>query len=231
MIEVEVWSDVVCPFCYIGKRNFEAALKQAGLQNDVKVLYRSFELDPSAEKSQSISIFESLAKKYGQTIEWAKQANANVEQTGRAAGIEIHTGKIIPTNSFDAHRLIHLAKTHGRQSEMVESLFKAYFTDGKDIAKTEVLRKLAAEVSLPANEVAALFPETDLAGKQANSPSAHAKEPRFHDGVRADEMMAQQMGIRGVPMFVFNGEHGISGAQPVETFVELLKALQQKPSR
>lgn len=226
MIEVEVWSDVVCPFCYIGKRNFEAALKQAGLQNDVKVLYRSFELDPSAEKSQSISIFESLAKKYGRPVEWAKQANVSVEQTGRAAGIEINTAKIIPTNSFDAHRLIHLAKTHGQQSEMVESLFKAYFTDGKDIAKLEVLKDLAKEVSLPADEVVALFANT--APKDGGSPGT---QPKFHDEVRADEMMAQQMGIRGVPMFVFNGEHGISGAQPVETFVEVLKALQQTPSR
>jgi predicted DsbA family dithiol-disulfide isomerase len=226
MIEVEVWSDVVCPFCYIGKRNFEASLKQAGLQNDVTVLYRSFELDPSAEKSQAISIFEALAKKYGRPVEWAKQANVSVEQTGRAAGIDINTSKIIPTNSFDAHRLIHLAHSHGRQSEMVESLFKAYFTDGKDIAKTEVLRKLAAEVSLPTDEVTALFANT--APKDGGSSGPQLK---FHDEVRADEMMAQQMGIRGVPLFLFNGEHALSGAQPVETFVEVFKALQQTPSR
>ena len=94
-----------------------------------------------------------------------------------------------------------------------------------------MLTKLAAEVSIPANEVATLFPEADPSGKQADSPGAHTKEPRFHDEVRADEMTAQQMGIRGVPLFLFNGEHALSGAQPVETFVEVLKALQQTPSR
>lgn len=214
MMDVEIWSDVLCPFCYIGKKHFEAALKASGVSEQVNVVYRSFELDPSAQKSQSVSIYESLAKKYGRSVEWAKEANTSVEQTASKAGIEINTEKIIPTNSHDAHRLIHLAKHHGRQNEMVERLFKAYFTDGQDIAKAEVLRDLAKDVSLPPAEVDALIAST-----------------QFQNEVRADEMQAQELGIRGVPLFLFNGEHALSGAQPAETFVEVLKALQQTPSR
>lgn len=214
MIEVEIWSDVVCPFCYIGKKNFEAALSQSGLQEQVKVTYRSFELDPLAEKSQSISIYEALAAKYGRTVDWAKQANVSVEQTGRVAGIEINSRTIIPTNSLDAHRMIHLAARHDRQFEMIERLFKAYFTEGKDIAKAELLREIGLATSLPSKEVDAL-----LAGNL------------FQSEVRDDEMAAEQLGIRGVPLFLFNGQHAVSGAQPVEAFVEILTALQQKPSQ
>lgn len=210
MIEVEIWSDFACPFCYIGKRQFEMALEQFPKKDQVQVTFRSFELDPEAAKSQKISIYEVLAKKYGRDIEWAKKANQNVIQMGAQCGIQFEIEKIIPTNSFDAHRLNHLATENGLQDQMQEALFQTYFTDGKDIAQPEVLKAIGIKVGLKEDQI----------NKMLGSDE-------YTTEVRQDQEEAQEMGISGVPLFLFNRRFAVSGAQPAEVFV---KALEQASS-
>lgn len=203
MIDVEIWSDFACPFCYIGKAHFEKAL--SGFGQPVNVTYKSFELDPSAAKSQKVSIYEVLAKKYSQSIEWAKKSNERVKQMGSDAGLSINPEKIIPTNSFDAHRLSWLAKTEGLQAKIQNELFAAYFTHGLDIADPAVLKKIGVSVGLDAKRVDEVL-----------------NSDEFADAVREDEDEASQLGVQGVPFFVINRKYGISGAQPTEVFVQAL---------
>lgn len=207
VIQVEIWSDFACPFCFIGKRLFDKALQQFEHKSSVELIYRSFELDPRAEKSQKVSIYEVLAKKYGRSIEWAQQANQNVIAMGRENSIQFAIDKIIPTNSFDAHRISILARKKNLSLEWQEAAFAAYFTDGKDIADFNVLTDLAVQIGLDPSEV-----------QQILSTNANIEE------VRNEEAEAQNLGISGVPFFVFNRKFGVSGAQPSEVF---LKALQK----
>ncbi len=206
MIQVEIWSDIVCPFCYIGKRNFESALKQLKNSEQVEISYRSFELDPSAQKSQTQSIYQVLAKKYGKTIEWAKEANKSVVDTGAAVGLVFNMDNVIPTNSFDAHRVTQFALHQQKQNQLLEKLFSAYFTQGKDISDHGVLVEAATSVGLAKNDV-------------INVLSSDA----FAEDVREDEDMAREGGISGVPFFVFNRKYAVSGAQPPESFLEVFK--------
>lgn len=208
MIEVEIWSDYACPFCYIGKRNFDLALASFEKRDQVRVTYKSFELDPNAPKSQKVSINEMLAKKYRQTIEWAEQQNERVTQMAAKIGVTFNMDKIVPTNTFDAHRLSHLALKHNAQVAVQEELFKAYFTDGKDLADTSVLLEIAVKVGIDKSEA-----EDFLKSHVASND------------VRVDEDEAQQLGVTGVPFFVFNRESAISGAQPIEVFTQALSQL------
>lgn len=205
-MQVEIWSDFACPFCYIGKRNFESALQLEARGSEVEVVYRSFELDPRAEKSQRVSIDEVLAKKYGRSVEWAHKMNENVTATARSVGLTFATDNIIPTNSFDAHRLNHLAARFGRQASFQDLVFNAYFTEGRDIASSEVLKSLAEAAGLPGEEVEELL-----------DGDAHAID------VRNDEKTASEIGIEGVPFFLFDGTLAVSGAQPVEVFTDVFK--------
>jgi predicted DsbA family dithiol-disulfide isomerase len=205
-MKVEIWSDFVCPFCYIGKRRFEQAMQQLPNREDIEVIFRSFELDPQAEREMKIDVHDLLAAKYGMTREQAKAANENVANQAKAVGLTYHFDTVIPTNSFDAHRLTHFAAKYGKMNEMAERLFKAYFTDSKHIGKRETLSELAAEVGLDKEEAAAV-----LAGNE------------YSDEVRADEDEGHRLGIRGVPFFVINRRYAVSGAQPSEVFLEALQ--------
>ncbi len=209
MIEVEIWSDVVCPFCFLGKKNFEAALKAYDGPVKVNYVWRSFELDPNSAKSQSVKIYELLAKKYGRPVEWAKEMNQNLVQSGKAAGIDFNFDGIIPTNSFDAHRLLQFARTENKQNEVAELLFKAYFCEGKDIALQSVLTGIASEAGLDVARAKRVL-ESD----------------EFANEVRSEESEAQELGLTGVPAFVINRKYLVSGAQPVEAFLKVFKEAQ-----
>jgi predicted DsbA family dithiol-disulfide isomerase len=205
VIQVEIWSDFACPFCFIGKRRFDKALQQFEHKARVHQIYRSFELDPGAEKNQQVSIFEVLSRKYGRSIEWAHQSTQNVIEMGREDLIVFNMDKIIPTNSFDAHRISILARKKNLSLEWQEAAFAAYFTDGKDIADFNVLTDLAVQIGLDPSEVQELL-----------SANTNIEE------VRSEEAEAQNLGISGVPFFVFNRKFGVSGAQPSEVFLQAL---------
>ena len=204
-MKVEIWSDFMCPFCYIGKRRFESALEQFPHKDQVEVVYRSFELDPNASYKPGVSMDELLAAKYGMSVEQAKAANANVTQQAASVGHTYHMDRVIPANSFDAHRLVHFAAQHGKMKDMTERLFRAYFTDAENLEDKNLLADLAAEVGLEQEQAMAVL-ESDA----------------FQSEVRADEAAATKLGIRGVPFFVLGGKYAVSGAQPLEVFTDAL---------
>jgi predicted DsbA family dithiol-disulfide isomerase len=206
MMKIEVWSDFVCPFCYIGKRRLEEALEQFPHKEDVEVIFKSFELDPNSERNSGKTIHEALASKYGTSIEQAKKMNENMGQQAAAVGLDFQFDNMIPTNTFDAHRLAKYAKNAGKAPEMTERLLKAYFTQSQHIGSHETLLKLAEEVGLDRNESEAVLRSSD-----------------FENEVRADEEEARNIGVQGVPFFVLNRKYAISGAQPLEVFTNALQ--------
>jgi predicted DsbA family dithiol-disulfide isomerase len=199
-MNVEVWSDVVCPWCYLGKRRLEAALAELPERDQVTVIWRSFELDPAAPRRRAESAAEHLAAKYGMTPEQVAASWERLTALAEAEGLEYRLASTQGGSSFDAHRL---AKLGGEP--MVERLFRAYFTEGLPIGEPETLAELGRELGLPADEVDDL-----LAGD------------RFADEVRADEQRAAQLGIGGVPFFAIDERYGVSGAQSVEVLKEAL---------
>jgi len=210
-IYVDVWSDIVCPFCYIGKRNFEDAVKKAGLNGVVKVIWHSFELAPDAKTNPDASIYEELAKRKGWSHEQSKQIHQQMEQRAKESGLEYNFDQTIPANSFKAHRLLHLASMHHIQNEVKELLLKGYFTDGKNIDNDETLVEMGKNAGLKEDEIReALYSET------------------FENEVREDIENARKLGIQGVPFFVLNQKYAISGAQPVEVFVEALEKIKEE---
>jgi predicted DsbA family dithiol-disulfide isomerase len=206
MITVEIWSDVVCPFCYIGKRNFETALSKFGKKDDVRITWKSFELDPTAKYKKGKGIHESLAEKYGNTVEWAREMTAQVSRTAEKVGLKFAIDRTAPTNTLDAHRLIHLAAIHGLQDKAEERLFAAYFTEGKQIGDHTVLTELGKEIGLPEKEIADLF-----------------FGDNFTSEVRSDEEQAKEFGINAVPTFIINRKYAVTGAQPAEVFLKTLE--------
>ncbi|MEG8976873.1 DsbA family oxidoreductase [Priestia megaterium] len=206
-MKIEVWSDFVCPFCYIGKRRLEQALQQFAHKDDVQVEFKSFELDPNAPVNTGKTINEALAAKYGMTIEQAKQANEGIGQQAASVGLSFNFDDMKPTNTFDAHRLAKFAKAQGKEAAITEKLLYAYFTESKHLGEEETLVAVAEDAGLDREEARQI-----LADK-----NAYANE------VRSDEATAQQYGISGVPYFVVNQKYAISGAQPVETFVGALQ--------
>lgn len=207
-MKIEIWSDVVCPWCYIGKRRFESALADFPHRKDVEVIYRSFQLDPTTPSAVGASATDMLAKKYRISRERAEAMNARVSGLAAQEGLEYHLETARHANTFDAHRLIHFAASHGRQSEMKERLLRAYFTESADIGETETLTRLAGEVGLDAGAARAALESEDYAGD-----------------VRADERRAQMLGITGVPFFVIDEKYGVSGAQPAEVFAQALQEI------
>lgn len=208
-LRIDVWSDIACPWCFVGKRRLEAALQRFPHSAQVEVVWRSFELDSSAprEVDTSVSHAERLAKKYGMSVEQAKLRTEQLKQTARTAGIEFDFDHIRPGNTFDAHRLLHLAEKLGLQGAVKERFMLAYLTQGEAIGTPSVLQRLAVEAGLPVAEV-----------ERVLSSDAFGAE------VRADERQARELGINGVPFFVFDERLAASGAQPVEV---LLGALNQ----
>jgi predicted DsbA family dithiol-disulfide isomerase len=203
---IEIWSDVVCPFCYIGKRELERALAQFEHADQVQVTWRSFELDPDAPARSEHDMYGMLVSKYGGTREDAKARVDGVVQRARSVGLDYHMDKAVIGSSFDAHRLLQLAKTKGLGDAMKERLFRAYFTEGAHLADRPTLIRLGSEVGLDGAEVA-----------QVLSTSA------FTDAVRKDEQDARRVGVRGVPFFLVDGKYSVSGAQPSEVFLGALR--------
>jgi predicted DsbA family dithiol-disulfide isomerase len=205
-MNVEIWSDIACPWCYIGKRRFEAALAEFEHRDEVKVTWRSFELDPDAPPERTGDRAERLAEKYGMTVEQAREAERSLTQTAAGDGLEFHFETARGGNTFDGHRLVHLAAEHGLQDAMKERLLRAYFTEGELIGDHATLQRLAVEVGLADDEVAAML----------------ASE-RFAADVREDERTAGAFGISAVPTFVVDRALGASGAQPPDALLELLR--------
>jgi predicted DsbA family dithiol-disulfide isomerase len=205
-VNVEIWSDVVCPWCYIGKRRFEQALDRFPHADAVTVTYRSFELDPAAPTRREGTHDEHLARKYGLSVEKARQLNAQMTQTAAAEGLDFHFERMRGGNTFDAHRLLHLAADRGKQHELKERLLQATFTDGVPVADRDALVRLAAEVGLDADEARDVL-----------------ASDRYADAVRADERQAAAYGITGVPFFVVDGKYGVSGAQPADLLLQVLE--------
>ena len=204
-MDVEIWSDVVCPWCYIGKRRFEHALAAFAHREEVTVTWRSFELDPSARRTSEGDPVERLAAKYGMSRATAEAAQARVTANAATEGLDFHLDRARSGNTFDAHRLIHYAHSVGRQDALKERLMAGYFVEGAAIGEPDVLARLAVEVGL-------------------DEPGARAvlDGNAYADAVRHDELEARQLGISGVPFFVLDRAYGVSGAQPSELILGAL---------
>jgi predicted DsbA family dithiol-disulfide isomerase len=205
-MRVEIWSDVVCPWCYVGKRNFEAALSRFEHRDDVEVIWRAFELDPSAPAEREGDYVAHLARKYGMSVEQARKMIETMSATGAKAGVSLDFDRARPGNSFDAHRLIHLAGQQGVQDAVKERFLRATFTDGEPIGDRDALLRLAVEAGLP----------------QADAASVLANDV-FAAEVRAEESLALELGISAVPFFVIDRTFGIPGAQPPDVILGALE--------
>lgn len=210
-MKIEIWSDFVCPFCYIGKRRLEMALNEFEHKEEVELVFKSFELDPQSKKKFDESIHEIIAKKYGISVEQAKASNDQIAAQAKEIGLNYNFDDIKPTNTFDAHRLSHYAKTEGKMNELSERLLKAYFVEAMNISDYEVLTKLAEEVGLNGAKALEVL-ETGRYGAE----------------VRKDEEEASKLNITGVPYFVFNRKYAVSGAQPIEVFLRTLKEVKNE---
>jgi predicted DsbA family dithiol-disulfide isomerase len=204
-MQVEIWSDVVCPWCYLGKRRFEQALKSFDHRDDVEVIYRSFELDPSASTTETTPTVELLASKYGMSLQQAHDAQRQMEQRAAADGLEFRMDGLRSGNTRDAHRLLQLARVRGRQAELTERLHRAYFTEQASIFDHAALIGYAVDAGLDAGEASQV-----LASDQ------------YGDAVDADEATARSLGANGVPFFVIDRRFGISGAQPAAVMAQAL---------
>jgi predicted DsbA family dithiol-disulfide isomerase len=205
-MEIEIWSDVACPWCYIGKRRFEAALAQFEHRDDVRVTWRAFELDPDAPHERTGDRAARLAEKYGITVERAREMEQTVTDAAAGEGLDFRFDIARSGSTFDAHRVIHLAAEHGLQDAMKERLLLAYFTEGELVSDPETLTRLAVEVGLGADEVGAA-----LAGESSATAAA-----------RDDERDARRLGITSVPTFVVDRKLGVSGAHPPNALLALL---------
>jgi predicted DsbA family dithiol-disulfide isomerase len=211
---VEVWSDVVCPWCYVGKRRLESALRHFEHRDEVTLVWRSFELDPAAPRHGEGSAAEHLASKYGMSAEQVAASWARLTALAEAEGLEFHLDRTQGGATFDAHRLIHLGAERGLQDEVKERLLRAYLTEGTPIGDPEALDRLAIEAGLPADEVAEVL-ATD----------------RFAAEVREDERRARLLGIDGVPFFAIDERYGVSGAQSSDLLLQALAAAWAETAR
>lgn len=203
-MKVKIWSDVVCPWCYIGKRRFESALEE--FDGDVDIEWMSFELDPGAPKEPKLPLAQALAKKYQTSVERAQEMMDGITEAAKEEGLDFDFSRAKGGNTFDAHRLIHLAKEQGLGDAMKERLLKAYFNEGRAVHDHADLTALAAEVGLDA----------ELAAKVLADGTYSAE-------VRQEEAEAMEIGVRGVPFFVVEDKYGVSGAQTPETFLQVLQ--------
>ncbi len=203
---VEIWSDVVCPWCYIGMRRLDAALAELERGDDVQVVWRSFELDPAAPRERTDDYLSHLARKYGVSPAEARGMIERVTRVGAEVGIQFRFDIARPGNSFDAHRLIHLAAEHGLAAAMEQRLFAATFTEGQPVGDPSTLAALASDVGLDAGEVQAVL-----------------QSDRYADDVRSDEEEATRLGITAVPFFAFDRNVGVAGAQRPEVLLQALR--------
>jgi predicted DsbA family dithiol-disulfide isomerase len=202
-IKVDIWSDVQCPWCYIGKRKFEAGAEQFG--GEVEIEYHSFELAPDTPVDFDGTPMDYLSQRKGISPDQAEQMLARVTGIAESVGLDYHYDDVHQTNTVKAHELIHYAKAHGRQLDMKERLLKAYFVDGRHVGRIEDLADLAAEIGLDRADVVRALSENE-----------------YLADVKADVALATEYGIQGVPFFVIDGKYGISGAQDAQTFADAL---------
>ena len=206
-MRIEIWSDVVCPWCYIGKRRLEAALAAFPHRDEVEVTWRSFQLDPTTEREGEELNVERLARKFGVSVSDAQAMEQQVTGIAAGAGLEYHLENTRPTNTFDLHRVLHLAADHGVQGAAKEAFLSANFVEGRDLQDVPTVVALAVGAGVPEDEVRRVLAD----------PTAYAAE------VEADRVEAAALGANGVPFFVFDRTYGISGAQPVEQFTAVLE--------
>ncbi len=205
-MEVKIWSDVRCPFCYIGKRKFEAALADFAHKDEVTITWKSFELDPNIQTVEDTNIYDYFSKAKEIPHAQAVEMFDNVTAIAAEVGLDFKLDQSIVANSFKAHRLIQLAKTRDLGDQIEEELFKIHFTEGKNIDDEQVLIAAGQNIGLAEEDVKTLFTSDD-----------------FDAEVRIDQLEAQRIGIRGVPFFVFDDKYAVSGAQPTELFLQTLE--------
>ncbi len=204
-MKVEIWSDIICPFCYIGKRRFEAALERFSGKDSVEVIWKSYMLDPDLLPVPGQDIYDYLAKAKRQSREWSIAMHRNVTEMAAEAGLKYDFDRTVVANSRDAHRLIQLAKEQGRGNAVQELLFSAYFTEGKDVSNFETLAELGQAAGMNPDDVRSLM---------------HSY--RFSGQVYEEAEEGVKLGLRGVPFFVIDRKYGASGAQTPETFLKIL---------
>lgn len=205
-LKIQIWSDVMCPFCYIGKRKIEEALSLFENKEAVVIEWKSFQLDPNFVATPNESIVDHLAEKYRRDTDWAQSMIDNMTINAKNSGLDFHFEKAILANSRNAHRLLHLAKKHQLSNEVKELLFKAYLTDGLNVNDWKTLQEIGQKVGLPMEEINQLI-DTDS----------------YINEVRQDQQEAQALGVTGVPFFVFDNKYAVSGAQPTEIFLKTLE--------
>lgn len=205
-MKIEIWSDIMCPFCYIGKRQLETALKQFP-ENEFEIEWKSFQLDPSITPQPGKDVYTYLAERKGMTVEQSKEMHKGVAERAKSVGLDYNFDKAVISNSLEAHRIIQLAKTKKLGDEIEEIFFKAYFTEGRDLNDGPTLIELAEKAGLNKEEVLDVLQSDTL----------------FIKEVEHDINEAQQIGVQGVPFFVFDRKYAVSGAQPVEAFVQTIK--------
>ena len=212
VVKVEIWSDVVCPWCHIGKRRFEVALARFPHRDAVDVEWKAFELDPGARSAapgdpvSPAGYAERLARKYGTSVSGGQQMTDHMTQQAAAEGLDFRFDLAVRANTFDAHQVIHLAAERGVQNVVKERLLTAYFSEGEAVGARETLVRLAAEAGLDADEVRAAL-----------------QDQRYADAVRADEAEAASLGISGVPFFVVDRKYGVNGAQSADALLQVLE--------
>ena len=204
-MRIDIWSDIVCPWCYIGKRRFERAFEAFLHRDQVEIVHRSYQLDPNSPRGTVRNHRDVLMAKYGMSEGQANAAQVRMEQTAAGDGLEFHLSGGVTGNTFDAHRLLHLARECGIQDQVIERLYRAHFTETRSIFDRESLAALGLEAGLDPADVTRVLRGEEYAG-----------------AVRADNEAARARGASGVPFFVFDDRYGVSGAQPSEVFTEAL---------
>lgn len=210
-MKVEIWSDIVCPFCYIGKRKFENALAAFEKKEQVEIVWQSFQLDPDMISVKGQSVDQYLANRKGVSLKEGRELNGYMSNIAKEVGLEYNFEKAIVSNTMNAHRLLHLAKTAGVQNDVKEKLFAAYYTDGKDVGDTETLVQIGESAGLQEDAIRNML--------QSNE---YIKE------VRIDQFRGEQLGVQGVPFFVFNNKYAVSGAQSAGVFSNVLEKVWQE---
>ncbi|HJQ21464.1 MAG TPA: DsbA family oxidoreductase [Gemmatimonadaceae bacterium] len=205
-MQVEIWSDIMCPFCYLGKRRFENALAQFDRDGEVDVVWKSFQLNPRLRADVPMTTQEYLAREKGLDVAVVKQMNDRLARAGKLEGLDYRFDKVIVANTFDAHRLTHLARAHGKQHDMEGRLFRAHFSEGRNVADLPTLAELGADVGLDRDAVSAALARDD-----------------FAEDVKRDVAEARELGVHGVPFFVFDRKYAVSGAQESGLFLEVLR--------
>jgi protein disulfide-isomerase len=215
-IQVEIWSDVMCPFCYIGKRQFEAALQDFEDRDRIEVVWKSYQLDPTLKAEPGQSLYDYLARRKGMTVEQSRQMHDQVARTAAQVGLDYRFDKVVVNNSRAAHRLIQTAKANGKGDALEEALFRSYFTEGKDIGDRAILAELAVSVGLTAVQASEAF--DDPAGEWKRRVEDEAAE-------------AHALGSTGVPFYVFQRQYAVTGAQGKDAFRRVLeKVSRENPS-